>query len=195
MALTKKDVLDTLADPVIRRMNFWVGNVHVSGDAYDDIRDLIDDESIQVIEGTNPDNAYYNGRDDTLTTQNVNPPADLDARALLLHECTHALVDQAEIEVTRLTGETAAYLAQHTYMLLSNPRWTVAPNNKPWQTFFEDVVALVKKFKLDKPEGFGARIWWHDYEPLLDELHKLNIYQSLQDDEPAWSDGITPRWF
>jgi hypothetical protein len=33
MALTMKDAAATLDDPVLRRMNFWVGNDHVSGAA------------------------------------------------------------------------------------------------------------------------------------------------------------------
>src|SRR6202011_5216793 len=103
-------------------------------------------------------NAYYNAQTNILTTQNATPPPDFDDRALLLHECTHAIVDVEKDDITQLTNEVAAYLAQHTYLLLANPNYKVPPNNVPWFNFFNDVVALVKKFKLHQPAGRGAML-------------------------------------
>jgi hypothetical protein len=38
-----------------------------------------------------------------------NPPADLDAKALLLHECMHVLVDIIYPDETALRVTTASY--------------------------------------------------------------------------------------
>ena len=63
--------------------------------------------------------ATYNGWTDILTTQKGNPPTDIFDRALLLHECTHALVDvfTGGLKVTRHTDELASYIAQHVYIM------------------------------------------------------------------------------
>jgi hypothetical protein len=90
--LTKQDVVDTLNSYFVSQMNFRIERVHVSPQNYDEVRVLIEDGDIPVVEGT-ASNAYYNPHTNILTTQNASPPADIDGRALLLHECTHAIVD------------------------------------------------------------------------------------------------------
>jgi outer membrane protein OmpA-like peptidoglycan-associated protein len=197
MPLTKADVLNTLSDPHVSQMDFWVSNIHVHGGAFANIRDLVLDDNIEVVSGTNSVNAYYNAASDTLTTQNVNSPPDLNARALLLHECAHALVDLAEIDVTDLTNEVTAYIAQHAYILLSSSTWTVGANNGPWTNFYQDVVGVVKNFKLDKPEGRGAVIKRDDIEFLRTQLPKLpgDLYSHLKDATKAHSNGVKVRHF
>jgi hypothetical protein len=188
--LTKQDVVDTLNSYFVSQMNFRIERVHVSPQNYDEVRVLIEDGDIPVVEGT-ASNAYYNPHTNILTTQNASPPADIDGRALLLHECTHAIVDVKKYDITRLTNETAAYIAQHTYLLLANPHYKVSPNNAPWFNFFNNVVALVKKFKLHQPAGQGTMLQWDDYHPLRTELNALNIYSGVADRERAFADGVS----
>jgi hypothetical protein len=191
MALTKADVLNTLSDPVLSRMNFWVGAVHLSQHEFGIIREHILHDNIKVVEGTNSW-GQYSSANDTLTTQNVSPPPDLDARGLLLHECSHAVVDVFDLHVFRLTDEAAAYIAQHTYLLLSNPAWVVGSNNAPWFKFFQDVVALVKKFKLHLPAGYGARVPEKEIEILRTQMPVLpgDLYKDVKADDPTGADGL-----
>jgi hypothetical protein len=192
MALTAQDVLDTLSSYFVTQIDFWVGPIHVCTRNYDKIKDLIETDDIHVVGGTVPNNAYYHPKTNVLTTQGIAPPPDLDARALLLHECTHALVDVEKYTVSRLHDELAAYLAQHTFLLMGNPAFKNPPNVADWFDFFRDVVALAKSYKLHKPEGRGKRIKDEDAAPLLTRLNGLNLYSSLSPTDMASADGVTP---
>jgi hypothetical protein len=108
----------------------------------------------------------------------------------LVHECVHALVDVRGFKVTTLTNETAAYLAQFTYHLLGDPNFAPAPGSGAYQKFFQNVDALVKRFKLHTPAGRGARLKWSDYSALSSELNLLSIYTDVKKDDMAQSDGV-----
>ncbi len=193
MPLSKQDVLAMLADPVLARMDFSAAGLRISGRQFGWVRTLVEDEDIVVVEGT-VGNAYYNSGNNTLTTQNANSPPDLDARALLLHECVHALIDMEKLRISRLSNEVVCYVVQHAYMLLSNPRWTVQPNsNVPWFNFYTDIAAFVRTHKLDKPDGFGATIADADLAPLRPQLNNLNIYQHLKDHDMSLSNGVLTK--
>lgn len=94
--------------------------------------------------------------------------------------------------ITQLTEETGCYLAQYTYLLLSNPGFVVAPNNPPWLHFFQDVVAEIKQFKLHEPRGRGARLYLNDedFAALRTELSHLNLYSSVRDDQRTGANGV-----
>jgi hypothetical protein len=175
MALTTKDVITTLNDNVTLSMYFFVGPIYVSAIGYRFVRNDIYAGNIEVLEGAPGQNlAFYNNQTDILTTQDGTPPANLDQRALLLHECTHALIDVLNLTaVTRHIDELAAYIAQHVYILRSNPSWTVAPNNAPWKNFFQSVVDLIKARRLDTVAGNNAIISIADLDPLQRQLIAL----------------------
>lgn len=175
MALTLGDVLNVLSDPVVGQMNFWVGPVHVSGRRFEVVRDHIRAGNIEVVEGTNPDNAFYDNQTDILITQNVASPPSLDAKALLLHECWHAVFDVFAngSAATRHLDELGGYLVQHAYLMRSKPSWGVAPNNGPWFNFFTAMAALVKARNLDQNIGNGTRFTLNDLEPLRVKLAAL----------------------
>jgi hypothetical protein len=166
--------MNMLGESAVQQLDFWVGSVHITGKWFGIIRDHILAENIVVTSGSST-LAFYDQKTDVLTTQAGNPPADLDAKALLLHECVHALVDifYPDDSITRHNDELAAYITQHVYMLRSKPSFTVAPNNVPWFTFFTDIVALAKRFNLDKPSTKGARISAADLEPIRRQLAAL----------------------
>ena len=159
MPLGEGDVLDTLSDPVVAGMNFWVGPVHITGTSYGIIRSHIRAENILVVSGTQS-LAFYDDKTDILTTQAGNPPPNLDQRAQLLHECTHALIDVFTYgtKVTRHIDELSSYIAQFVYMMRSDSTWAVGPNNGPWFTFYSGIFALVKSNRLDTIAGNGSRI-------------------------------------
>jgi hypothetical protein len=175
MSLTTADVLDTLNDSVTLGMYFWVGPIFVSGIGYRLVRDNIYGGSIMVLEGAaNQTLAFYNSSTDVLTTQTGTSPASLEQRALLLHECTHALIDVFNTSgVTRHIDELAAYIAQLVYTMRSNPSWTMAANNSPWPNFFQGVFNLIKARGLDTIAGNSTMISVNDLEPLRQQLAAL----------------------
>ena len=113
MPLTEGDVLDTLSDPVALGIEFYADKIHVKGEYLTTVRDHIRAGNILVKGGTQ-DLAFYDPVTDILLTQKKSPPANDGDRALLLHECVHAMIDIYDPDgtVTRHMGEVAAYLAQ-----------------------------------------------------------------------------------
>ena len=193
MPLNEGDVLNALGDSVTSQLDYWVGSVHVSGKWFGIIRDHVRTGNILVNSGSS-NLAFYDPKTDVLTTQQGNGPADLDQRAQLLHECTHALVDifYADNTITRHNDELSAYITQFVYMMRSDNSFTVGPNNKPWFDFYTGVVTLAKRFKLDKPAGSGARITAADIEPLRVQLAALPgvNYGTFKKDDLSGSNGL-----
>jgi hypothetical protein len=193
MPLTRNDVLDVLADPVISTMNFWVGPVHISGTSYAVIRDHIRADNIHVESGTS-NLAFYDDRIDTLTTQAGTSPPNLDARAQLLHECTHALIDVfgGYGVVTRHLDELASYIAQHVYIMRSDPTWVVSPNNVPWFVFYSSVAWLIRMYGLHTPAGNGRQIGVDALEPLRVRLQALPgvNYGTFVKSDPTAANGL-----
>ncbi|MHC2534921.1 hypothetical protein [Bradyrhizobium diazoefficiens] len=92
MPLTEGDVLDTLSDSVALGIEFYVDKIHIKGEYLTTVRDHIRVGNILVKGGTQ-DLAFYDQATDILLTQKKSPPANDSDRALLLHECVHAMID------------------------------------------------------------------------------------------------------
>ena len=71
MPLTEDDVHVALSDPVLQRLDFRVAGIHVSGEAYAKINELIEDEQILVVPGTDPLRGEYDPGTDTMTTRGL----------------------------------------------------------------------------------------------------------------------------
>lgn len=121
------------------------------------------------------------------------PPADVSARALLLHECCHALIDISRTRISSLNDEVTSYLAQHTYLLLTTPGYVVSPNNAPWFNWFTTVVDFVKKHELHKPAGRGKKFQFSDLQALANQLNGLNLYQHLKPSTMAPANGVPAK--
>ena len=192
MSLKTSDVFATLNDPVALDMAFIVGPILVTGIGYRLVRDRIMDGSIVVVDGDpNSGLAFYDSTEDKLTTQAGNPPADLDQRGLLLHECTHALIDVCNMpRVTRHIDELTAYIAQHVYLVRSQPTWTVAPNNPPWKAFFQSIFDLIKRHDLHNSNF--AMITTDELEPLRLQLAALPYvnYGTFRKESLSGSNGL-----
>src|SRR5262245_54914450 len=153
MPLTEDDVRRALSDPILQKLDFWVDNVHIRAEAYNEIEDLIYREQILVVAGTNPNLGHYQPRTDTITPRNAAP--DVIGRSSMIHECTHALIDMDHATVTANTNEAAARIVQATYVLLSSPTASIP---SPFDSFLAQAVALVQKFKLDTAPGAGTKL-------------------------------------
>jgi hypothetical protein len=194
MALKLGDVLNVLSDPVVTQIDFWVGSMHLTGKRFDVMRDHIVAGNIEVVEGTHPSNAFYDYATDVLITQNVTSPPSLEAKALLLHECSHAVFDIfADAKgATRHQDELAAYLIQHAFILRSNPAWAMGSGSGPWFDFFTALLALVKARNLHQNIGNGTRFTAADIEPLRLKLAALPglDYGSYTKTDPSGADGL-----
>lgn len=174
MPLTLGDVLNTLSDPVALGIDFYVGKIHIKGEYLSTVREHILAGNIQVTGGPEVNKAKYDQTTDVLLTQNKSPPADDSDRALLLHECVHAMIDvyYPDGDVTRHMGEVAAYLTQTAYSVRKNPAAN-RDGTEPWDKFWGDLYRTVRSNKLDTAAGNGVRIAPDTLENLRQQLAKL----------------------
>lgn len=193
MPLTESDVLDTLSDPVALGIEFHAGKIHIKGEYFTTIRDHIRAGNILVKGGTD-DLAHYDQWIDVLLTQKKNPPANDSDRALLLHECVHALVDvyDPDTTVTRHMGELAAYLTQTAYSVRKNPSAN-RDGAAPWDKFWGDLFRMVRASKLDTTAGNGVRISVETLENLRVQLAALPYvdYGNYKKEDTGVSNGLT----
>jgi hypothetical protein len=192
MPLTEGDVLDTLSDPVALGIEFYVDKIHIKGEYLTTVRDHIRAGNILVKGGTQ-DLAFYDQTTDILLTQKKSPPPDDGDRALLLHECVHAMIDVYDPDgtVTRHMGELAAYLTQTTYSVRKDSSAN-RTGTAPWDKFWGDVFATVRANKLDTAVGNGVKIPSATLENLRRELVALPYvnYGNFSKEATGVSDGL-----
>jgi hypothetical protein len=193
MPLTLGDVLDTLSDPVALDIEFYVDTIHIKGEYLTTVRDHIRAGNI-LVQGGNQDLAFYDPATDVLLTQKKSPPANDGDRALLLHECVHAMIDVYNPggTVTRHMGELAAYLTQTTYSVRKSPSAN-RNGTAPWDKFWGDIFATVRANKLDTKAGNGVKIPSATLENLRRELAGLPYvnYGNFAKEATGVSDGLT----
>lgn len=169
MPLTETDLLDALDDPALGFINFSLGGVaQVSRQKFGVIREHILAGNILVTSWNETHAQYVPSDPPVLYMQNDTSPASAHARALLLHECTHAIVHVFAVKFGELDNEITAYLLQVAYELAKNPRYATAPNNAPWFKFFDDCLKLVKNRGLQL--GGYQLVSFKEVEPLEDQM-------------------------
>jgi hypothetical protein len=192
MPLTIKEVLETLEDPVALGIDFYADKIHVKGEYLSRVHERIVVGDILVTGGTS-DLAFYDHATDVLITQKKTPPADDGDRALILHECVHAMVDiiDPKTTITRHMGELAAYLTQTAYSVRKYPAAN-RTGTAPWDKFWGDLYATVRANKLDTAKGNGAKIPDATLENLRQQLAALPSvnYGSFSKEAKDVSNGL-----
>ena len=176
MPLGQMDVLTAVGDSVLNKMDFSVDGLHIRGEAYRKIFELIRDDQILVVTGDNEGLASYNADTDTITTQKANSPPDLFNKSILVHECTHAIKDMEYVKMTAKANESAAYLAQAVFLLLHDPNPTIPAG----YGVVKMAIRLAKQFKLDSDPGSRLRISYDEIVPLVKRLDEHPGYHSEQ---------------
>jgi len=188
MPLGQNDVLHTLSDPVLQKMDFTVDGLHVRGDAYRKIFELIRDEQILVTQGDEAGLATYDPGSDTLMTQKADSPPDLFNRSMLIHECTHAIKDMEYVQMTSKSNEAAAYIAQATYLALSSANPSIPAG---WGVVVA-ALKLARSFDLDTAPGARRVIRYEDVMSLVKRLDEHPAYHSNHS-RMATSNGISAK--
>jgi hypothetical protein len=189
MPITKEDVLQVLDDPKLHSIRFSVGPIQVNSVEYDKVSDYIESGAIEVVPGKAKYSKYIPQKD-TLVTRNGNPPLDENVRSNLLHECTHAISDINKYDVTRLTDEAAAYIAQLTYALLLRPSLPEPPIGLPLDNMMRQSMHLVNKYELGSPAGYGAMIDQRDVADLARAVYAIPDYHDIDPDAKLAANGV-----
>ena len=185
MPISKNDVVALFSDPALSQINFTVADIPVNAREFQNVSDYIKNDDIPVITGPTAGMAYYDRKSNKLETDPAsNLPLTLGDRALILHECVHAIVDIRELQELSLTDEIAAYIAQLTYMQVkspspNHPRAVAIPRNNPLALFVMSVLDVIDQYKLTSKEGLGARINHFDVVVLSQRLRAVAQYASI----------------
>lgn len=193
-AFTKKDVIDTLSEPIIDRICIYAEGQWIFGTGFRQVKTNIEIGKITVVEGEKS-NAYYNKFENKLTTQlGISPPGPHE-KALILHECTHALFDVYKFEVSQITNEVLCYITQHLYLLLKTPGYSSTVNKALdpvsqdylWSSFYASVLDFAKK-GVSAPLIINTEDW--QFKSLRNHLRTLNIYQHLEESTRGQYNGV-----
>ncbi|QDU31577.1 hypothetical protein ETAA8_67360 [Anatilimnocola aggregata] len=125
----KKNVIEALASSPVKWINFTFANRMVSPIGYYYVASMVDNNTIKCAVDSNLSNtATYNAATNTITASDGSyGETYFDEKALLIHECTHALLDclyngrdmnnNKAGGITVLQDETIAYIAQAIYII------------------------------------------------------------------------------
>lgn len=158
------------------------------------VRKAIEDGKIAVEEGTQTIALYY-ARENKIVTQLGASPPNVHAKALLLHECTHALFDVFKFKLSTITEEVLCYIVQHAYIHLKSPTYTAGVNTAldhvsqdyMWQTFYRDVLQYGKRV-IAGQGAIDTGDW--EFQSLRNHLWSLNIYEHLTQSTMGLADGV-----
>jgi hypothetical protein len=128
----KSNVLKTLSSPQLKWINFPFANRMVSPITYWSLYGMVDGGKVKCeVDSNLNDTAMYDAAANTLTASDGSyGETYFYQKALLVHECTHAVLDccyngrdmnnNKAAGITVLADETIAYLAQAFYLVASN---------------------------------------------------------------------------
>ncbi len=117
----KSNVLSTLCMPELRAVNFMYNGRLIAPISWAFVAVMVNDGRIACgVDAAMTDKATYDPQTDTITARDNSYGEYLDEKSVLVHECTHALLDVyngarsedgGSATMTVLQDETTAYLA------------------------------------------------------------------------------------
>ena len=128
MPIGKEEVLATLNDPILTRINFSVGMLRVCVEMFRMVPSISRMKTSRWFQAEVTGLRSMTGSRIRLRHPARNPPFDFTDRAQLLHECVHAISDICG-GVNALDDEVAGYLTQIAYSQISHPTPAILPND------------------------------------------------------------------
>lgn len=189
MPITKTEVLEVLRDGRLHSIRFSVGPIIVDHYAYEKVHDYIASAAIRVKPGKE-EYSLYIPKANLFKSADRNPPLTTLIKTNILHECTHIISDYSHVNVTRLTDEVAAYMAQIAYHLLLEPTYESPGLRIPYNNMVRVGVDLVKKYKIGQPDGSGAALSQNDIDDLARMINALPDYASIKPEDMLDADGV-----
>jgi hypothetical protein len=121
--VAKKTVLATLADRAVRQIKFEIDSFRVDPGFYALVAQCMKRGRIRVLYNRGVGTAaYYYPSEDKLEL-GFTSEATLTRRAIIVHECTHAVFDlRRYVQARRVTSEAAAFIAECLFARFHSPR-------------------------------------------------------------------------
>lgn len=156
----QKNVVETLVSTPIKWINFSFANRLISPVGYYYIASMVSGGSIKcAVDAGMGHTASYDVKNNTITANDGSyGETYFDEKALLVHECTHAILDifykgrdmngGASAGITVLEDETIAYIAQGMYIVAANgasPGNSSLPDYEAYYLVKDKLKAIMKK--------------------------------------------------
>lgn len=190
MAAQQK-IYEILTTHPVQRINFSIEgfpiNAHRLGKVADAVRDCriqLDEQPAGKLLG-----AAYSPHSDKMSVGS-DIGTSVVARAGVVHECVHALVDMFEYKEMRvMTDEAAAYLAENVYLIALKK--SVGTPDAKTAAIYNEARGLVTKKKLHAKSG--VRLRRADLEPLIKAIHAHDAYRSISLEAKTSGHGLSNR--
>ncbi len=161
MPITLDDVLRVLESPQARRIDFWLAGLHISPNGYARVAKCFREGRIGIDTSSDENKAHYIARWNVLFVPPIEGPPGPSKKALILHECTHAMVDLMHATaVDAMSEECAGYIAQLAYMKLSSGR----AFHYTGGGYIGETIRLIETFRIG--DVAEARLQWADFQNL-----------------------------
>jgi hypothetical protein len=154
--IARNIILSVLREPVVSLMDFGVGRLFVPATQYEWVAKAIERNFITVREvaGLSGSALYYWGANRIDVPAYSSRPS-IGERALIIHECTHAIVDLRKITTVVHETEGLAYVAQALYSNLQGSTHRHVVSEDPhdplswasWQMIFDESKRLANIVK------------------------------------------------
>lgn len=156
----QKNIVETLVSTPVRWINFTFANRLISPMGYYYIASMVSNGTIKCGVDSSLNNvAMYDATNNKIiASDNSYGETYFDEKSLLVHECTHAILDifyngrdmnnKAAASLTVLEDETIAYIAQAIYVVAANgatPGDDTKPDAHAYKAIRTRVEALMKK--------------------------------------------------
>ncbi|WP_425615647.1 hypothetical protein NA78x_005577 [Anatilimnocola sp. NA78] len=156
----KTNVIETLASSPVRWINFSFANRLVSPIGYYYIGSLVSNNTIKCeVDAALGHTAMYDVTNNKIIASDGSyGERYFDEKSLLIHECTHALLDhfysgrdmngKAAAAITVLEDETIAYIAQAIYVVAAKgatPTDETKADTHAYNAVKEKILAMMKK--------------------------------------------------
>ncbi len=187
---------EILTESAASRINFSLGGLHVNGAGLARIAEALRQKGIRVYRYRQLPadvTAEYKIHENALLVREYSRAlfSSISSKAVIVHECVHALIDLSRATATtHLTGEAAAYLAQVLYRLNSGDQfreWARVNQGTPVGRIFYEALQIIDRFRLGTQ---GASLAARDYEGLRQAVHAHPRYRDVSPTDLHEADGI-----
>jgi hypothetical protein len=190
MAAQQK-VYEILTTHPVQKINFSIEGFQISASRLAKVAEAVRDCRIKLEEQPSGKllGAAYSPHSDKMSVGS-DIGTSVVARAGVVHECVHALVDMFEYKDMRvMTDEAAAYLAENVYLMALKK--SVGTPDAQTAAIYNAARGLVAKKKLLAKAG--VRIGRAELEPLIKAINSHDAYRSIGLDTKTSGHGLSNR--
>jgi hypothetical protein len=195
--IARNIVLSVLREPVVTLMNFGVGRLFVPATHYEWVAKAIERNYITVREvSTLSGSAVYYWGANRIDVPAYTARPSVGERALIIHECTHAIVDLRKITTKVDETEALAYVAQALYSNLQGLTHRHIVSEDPhdvlswvsWQLIFDESKRLAGIVKNQRvvTEAEASTLYF--------AIRNANFYRSRVG-TPEVNDGVADDFY